>query len=282
MRSHDTSWLIEHLNSLKKQSQFRSLSPIQAREGTMALLEEKAYLNLSGNDYLGLATRMDLQNEFQTQHLLPALEKPGLFTSSSSRLLTGNHALYTSLEEQLSRWSGMESALVFSSGYHANLGIIPALASHGDIIFSDKLNHASIQDALKLSDTKFIRYPHLDYDKLESLLKIHRSTHKKALIVSESLFSMDGDRADLKRLVELKNRYNCMLYVDEAHAAGVFGDKGIGLCEEEGILNEVDILVGTFGKALASFGAYALCSLAMKDYLINTARSLIFTTALPP
>ena len=268
------------LDKIKSDGELRSLSCNESHDGKWIIKGNKRYLNLSSNDYLGIAGDLDLHKKFFNSKGINELDNIGL-GSSSSRLLAGNHKQYEELEGCLSSLYGRE-ALVFSSGYHANTGILPAIAGKGDVIFSDKLNHASIIDGMRLSGAAYYRYRHLDLNHLEDLLKINRDKYRRAVIVSESLFSMDGDAADIKSLAGLKQRYRSLLYIDEAHAFGVYGEKGLGLCEEAGILNEIDFLIGTFGKALGSVGAFVVCSSILKDYLINKARTFIFTTALPP
>lgn len=236
-------------------------------------------LNLSSNDYLGLAADRELREEFMEASVYGDL----LFSSSSSRLLTGNFPVCEELETLLSRLFGTESALVFSSGYHMNSGILPAVCDSHTLILADKLVHASLIDGIRLCTCKYIRYAHTDYDQLESLLKKHHREYETVIIVTESIFSMDGDEADLNKLVELKKQYpGVMLYVDEAHGVGVRGKYGLGCAEEQGCIHEIDFLVGTFGKALASMGAYLVCRKIIRDYLVNKMRTLIFTTALPP
>lgn len=236
-------------------------------------------LNLSSNDYLGLASRTDLQDAFMEEWK----EKRHPFSSSSSRLLTGNYSACMELEHLTAERFGREAALLFNSGYHANTGILPALADKQTLILADKLVHASIIDGILLSRTPFLRYRHNDYGQLETLLAENSSRYDRIFIVTESIFSMDGDVADLLRLVELKKSYrNVWLYVDEAHAIGVRGENGLGIAEEQGCLQDIDLLVGTFGKALASMGAYVICSRVLREYLVNCMRPLIFSTALPP
>ena len=172
--------------------------------------------------------------------------------------------------------------MVLNSGYHANIGILPSLAGKRDLIVADKLVHASIIDGLRLSDAQMLRYRHLDYDHLRELLFNHREEYENVFIVTESIFSMDGDTADLQELCDLKKEYDAFLYVDEAHAVGVRGTNGLGCSEEQGCIDDIDFIVGTFGKAFASYGAFVVCDELFKDYLVNTQRSLIFTTALPP
>jgi len=257
---------IEHL---KQKNQYRFLRK-QSQNST--------FINLSSNDYLSIASNQPYHTEFGETLKL----RNGIWGSTSSRLLTGNCDEYEILEHRLKEEYQKEAALVFNSGYHANMGILPALMKKGDLILSDKLNHASIVDGLRLSEAEFIRYRHLDYNQIESILSKNRNDYQKVCIVSESVFSMDGDVANLQQLVELKNRYNAILYIDEAHALGVFGDKGLGCAEAMNVLENIDILVGTFGKAFASQGAFAVVSSALREYLINKMRPLIFSTALPP
>lgn len=236
-------------------------------------------LNLSSNDYLGLASRTDLRDAF-----LGELNDSGLSLSSSfSRLLTGNFAVYNELEQLIAERFGREAALLFNSGYHANTGILPALADKQTLVLADKLVHASIIDGILLSGTPYQRYRHNDYMQLEALLEKHAGQYEQVFIVTESIFSMDGDVADLRQLVELKKRYpNVLLYVDEAHAIGVRGRNGLGIAEEQSCIPDIDLLVGTFGKAVASMDAYLVCSRVIREYLINCMRPLIFSTALPP
>lgn len=270
------------IQELGNSNQLRSLKNLSFRNGIEVKLENKKYLNFSSNDYLGIAFDEGLHREFYKQmDDKNRLESYGL-GSSSSRLLTGNNSAYTNLETKLSKLYQRESALVFNSGYHANIGIIPALSTKKDLILSDKLNHASMIDGLRLSEAKVIRYRHFDYKQLERILIEQRDNYDQIFIMSESVFSMDGDLVDLKKLIELRNKYNAILYIDEAHAVGVRGEQGLGLAEEENYVDQIDLLVGTFGKAIASQGAYVICDKVISQYLVNTMRSLIFTTALPP
>lgn len=266
------------LEELKINGNFRQFSEV-THSGKWIEKEGHRMLNLSSNDYLGLATRQDLRATFMEQ--LADTDLP--FSSSSSRLLTGNFAIYKDLEKLISERFGRESALLFNSGYHANTGILPALADKQTLIIADKLVHASIIDGILLSGAPFTRYKHNDYEQLERLLAKASGQYEQVIIVTESVFSMDGDVADLPQLVALKKKYkDTLLYVDEAHAIGVYGSDGLGIAEEQHCIGNIDLLVGTFGKALASMGAYLLCSRVVRDYLINTMRPLIFSTALPP
>ena len=272
-----TDWEKE-LTLLEKKSNLRRL-PATHHLDREVEVNGNVMLNLSSNDYLGLATDLSLRTEF-LQNLTPEIFLP---SSSSSRLLTGNFDIYTRLEELLARMFKKESALVFNSGYHMNAGILPAVSDARTLILADKLVHASIIDGIRLSAAKCIRYRHNQYDQLEQLLASHHAEYDKIIIVTESIFSMDGDEADLHRLVTLKRAYeNVLLYVDEAHGVGVRGAHGLGCAEEQDCVADIDFLCGTFGKALASVGGYIVCSRTIRDYLVNKMRTLIFTTALPP
>lgn len=267
------------LIELENAGQLRELRSIRCR-GVEAELNGRTLLNFSGNDYLGVAGDAGLRREFYAA-LSDAADPKWALSAASSRLLTGNAPEYDELETELAAIYGHgKTALCFNSGYHANIGILPALAGKNDLILSDKLNHASIIDALRLSEAEFKRYRHLDCDQLETMLK--SSGHKRKFIVSESIFSMDGDAADLKTLVELKERYGAILLVDEAHAVGVRGDRGGGMAVEQGLAGRIDVLIGTFGKAFGSTGAYAIVDPVLRQYLINFMRPLIFSTGLPP
>ena len=239
-------------------------------------------VNLSGNDYLGITACAALREEFFLTYRENFGSEELALSSASSRLLTGNSPAYTRLEAKLSSLYGGRAALVFNSGYHANIGILPALSGKGDLILADKLDHASIIDGLRLCEADFLRYRHLDCGHLESLLAERREKYKNVFIVTESVFSMDGDEADLRRLADLKSKYDCFLIVDEAHGAGVRGPNGLGLAAECGVAERVDVLIGTFGKALGSTGAYAVMAPETREFLVNRMRPFIFTTALPP
>ena len=266
------------LDELKSLDRYRVLPDITARDGKDIEVNGERLLNLSSNDYLGLGDDNELLEGYgrRFRKSLHAM------TSSSSRLLTGNHPLYDQLETALAALYGRQSAMVFNSGYHANIGILPALCNRHDLVLSDRLNHASIIDGMKIAEAPYQRYQHCDYDHLEELLEGAQGRFRQIFIVTESVFSMDGDLADLARLVALKEKYGAFLIVDEAHGVGVFGERGLGLSETAGMVPQIDIITGTFGKALASTGAYAVMSSLVREYLLNTMRSFIFTTALPP
>lgn len=266
------------LETLAHNGNLRRL-PEMEPQGLYLVRDGVSMLNLSSNDYLGLADNVALKSEF-LQTLNPQTCR---FSSTSSRLLTGNYPAYTRLEKRLAQLYGAESALVFNSGYHANSGILPAVTDNRSLILADKLVHASIVDGIGLSKARCIRYRHNNYEQLERLVAENADQYERIFIVTESIFSMDGDESDLPRLVTLKRQYpQVYLYLDEAHAFGVRGELGLGCAEEQGVVGDIDFLVGTFGKAAASMGAFVICSETMKQYLVNTMRPLIFTTALPP
>ena len=244
------------------------------KEGKYIFEENKRYLNLSSNDYMGIAENKKILKRFM------AINEFSL-GSASSRLLTGSSYVHAKLECLLAALFHKDKGLLFNSGYHANTGIMSALLTKKDVVFSDKLNHASILDGIKLSDAKMFRYKHLDYNHLEELLQKHRNEYENAIIVSESLFSMDGDIADLNKLVELKEKYNAILVVDEAHAFGIYGSKGLGISEVQNCIQDIDLIVATFGKAVGSVGAFCTGNDILINYLINKCRPLIFSTALP-
>lgn len=268
----------QQLEQLSAKNQYRSI-PDLVHQGRYIVRENRKMLNMSSNDYLGLASNENLRQSFLQQY---ADNFPS-FTSSSSRLLTGNFPVYTDLEQFIAQRFQRESALLFNSGYHANLGILPALTTTKSLILADKLVHASMIDGIRLSQCEFFRYRHNDYEHLKSLLEKNAGKFDRTFIVTESVFSMDGDVADLNYLAQLKTQFpNTYLYVDEAHAIGVYGKNGLGIAEQANVIADIDLLVGTFGKALASMGAYVVCDQILKECLINQMRPLIFSTALPP
>ncbi len=272
----------EELARLQESGRLRQLRPLAGRQGSHVQCQGQELLNLTSNDYLGLAGDASLLRRFyEGMDAGNLLEGYGL-GAASSRLLAGDTDLAHQLEQDLALAYGRPAALLFNSGYHANIGILPALLSKNDLILSDKLNHASIHDGMQLCRAAHKRFAHCDYNQLERLLATYRHHYERVVIVSESVFSMDGDVADLARLVQLKKEFDALLYVDEAHAVGLYGECGLGKAEEQGVVADIDLLMGTFGKAFASIGAFVICGQDIHDYLINHSRSLIFTTALPP
>ena len=268
------------LDDLKQQGNLRQFTS-NTQQGRSIHIGGHQMLNLASNDYLGLAANVQLREQFfdETPNDLRVM------SSSSSRLLTGNFPEYEQLEASLSQAFAGRAALLFNSGYHMNIGILPALSDAKTLILADKLVHASIIDGIRLSAAKYVRYRHNDLAHLEQLLKQYHTDESfdRIIVVTESIFSMDGDETDLAALVRIKQQFaKVMLYVDEAHAIGVRGERGLGCAEQYGVIEEIDLLVGTFGKALASVGGYLICHSIIRDYLINSMRPLIFSTAQPP
>ncbi|SLK18934.1 MULTISPECIES: 8-amino-7-oxononanoate synthase [unclassified Paenibacillus] len=236
---------------------------------------DRVLLNLASNDYLGLARHPAIIDTIREALLT---EGGG---SGASRLVTGNRPPYGRLEEALATWQHSEAALVFANGYMANSGVIRALVGRGDVVFSDQLNHASIVDGIVLSRTEHARYRHNDMEHLKLLLNKYRDKRRK-LIVTDAVFSMDGDQAHLEELVALKQEYGAMLMVDEAHSGGIYGKRGEGLCFKLGLHHDVDVHMGTFSKSFGLYGAYVCGSRTLIRFLVNKARPLIYSTALPP
>jgi 8-amino-7-oxononanoate synthase len=265
----------QELEQIRDRGLYRSTRMITGTQGSHVEMDGRDVLMLCSNNYLGLADSPAL-----IRAAVEATERYGT-SSGASRLVSGTMALHEQLEAEVAAFKRSEAALIFNSGYAANTGIIAALAGRGDVILSDRLNHASIVDGALLSSARLIRYPHTDVPALEALLKQHRGTGR-ALIVTDAVFSMDGDIAPLRELVELKTAHNALLMVDDAHGSGVLGADGSGTAELFGVAGDVDILMGTFGKALGSFGAYAAVSAELRELLVNRARSFIFSTSLPP
>ncbi len=241
-------FLQSELTKLKQQNLYRQLRDF-----------DENLINFSSNNYLGKS-----------------------FGSGSSRLVSGNTQEYIKLEKLIAKWKKTEAALVFPTGYMANLGAISALMQKGDLIIIDKLNHASIIDGCYLSGADLRVYKHKDLKSLEKILKSTKNKYRNKLIITESVFSMDGDIAPLKEIASLAKKYGAWTYVDEAHAVGIFGKTGAGVCEQLGLENTIDIKMGTLSKAIGSIGGYIAGSELLIDFLINKARSFIYTTALPP
>ena len=264
----------EDLNILKNSGQFRQIPDIEYKIDGKVIINGKEYVNFASNDYLGISTKQFLADEFLSTR--PKYQ----FSTASARLLSGTTIEFKELENTLKHLFNKEGALIFNTGYQCNLGVISSLIKKGDAVFSDKLNHASIIDGMRLAEGDFIRYKHFDYEQLEKILQAKRNNYNKALIVTESVFSMDGDIANLDKLIELKKKYNCLLMVDEAHA---FCALGKGLTGYSSYNNkDIDIITATFGKAVGSFGAFCVSTGEVIDYLINKARSFIFSTSIPP
>ncbi|HID98615.1 MAG TPA: 8-amino-7-oxononanoate synthase [Thermodesulfobacteriaceae bacterium] len=268
-------FLEKELEHLSDTGLTRVLFRIDGLEGREVLSGGERLVDFSSNDYLGLAG-----NSALVDGAVSAIRRWGT-GARASRLMSGDLEIHHTLERAVADLKGTETGLLFGSGYLANSGIIPSICGRKDVIFSDRLNHASIIDGIMLSRARAFRFRHNDIDHLESLLETHREKYEKALIIAEGLYSMDGDFAPVGKLIELKECYDTLLMLDEAHSAGVYGKRGEGTVSREDA-EKVDILLGTFGKAFGGYGAYAAVSRAMKRFLINRARTFIFSTALPP
>jgi glycine C-acetyltransferase len=264
----------EELQALRADGLYRSMRVIKGAQGSRVELDGRQVLLLCSNNYLGLADHPALKRA--------AVEGVALGVGSgASRLVSGTMELHERLEARIAAFKGTQKALLFNTGYAANTGIISALVGRGDAIFSDRLNHASIVDGALLSRAGFHRYPHRDMAALERLLQ-EKGGKGRRLIVTDGVFSMDGDIAPLAKLGQLAKSYGALLMVDDAHGSGVLGERGRGSGELCGVLEGIDVHMGTLGKGFGSFGAYAAASETICDYLVNKARSFIFSTSLPP
>lgn len=277
--------LKQKLDALRAVNGLRQSRPLQVTSYTAAKTTHASALiqplvNLSSNDYLGLTGDQNLLENFFKD--IGISQKLNWMSASSARPLTGTSLTHEALEKAIAKDYGKDKALLFNSGYHANSGILPAITDKDDLILADKLAHASIIDGLRLGRATFKRFAHNDIAHLKTLLERYSGQYPRIWIVTESVFSMDGDVAPLLELVALKKRYSAFLYVDEAHALGCLGVKGLGLAEELDLVDDVDVLVGVFGKALAGVGAFATAQDVLIDSMINFSRSWLFSTALPP
>lgn len=262
------------LEELTTAGLLRHLRTLQTPQGARVRLGDRDVVLLCSNDYLGLADHPRVR-----AGAIEAVERWGA-GAGSSRLVSGGTELHERLERELAELKGGEACVLIGSGYLANVGIVQALAGPGEVVLSDALNHASLVDGCRLSRAETIVYDHADLDALAAGLK--HAAGRPALIVTDAVFSMDGDLAPLEGIVELARRHGARVMVDEAHATGVVGEQGRGLVSALGLEREVDVTVGTLGKALGSYGAFACCGAQMARFLVNRARTLIFSTALPP
>ncbi len=268
----------EELEALRKRALDRHLREISSGQGPEVKIGGRRFINFSSNDYLGLANDPQLRKAATA-----AIDEFGV-GAGASRLITGTLSPHLRLEHALAKWKGTEATLCFSSGYAAALGTIPALVGKDDVVVLDKLCHASLIDGAKLSGATLRVFPHNHVGKLESHLEWARREHagKRVLVITESVFSMDGDRAPLRELIELKKQFGALLMLDEAHAVGVIGSNGCGLAAAEDLSGEIDVQMGTLSKALGASGAYICGSATLIEWLINRARSFIYSTAPPP
>jgi len=258
------------LEALERAGLKRRMRPIDSPQASEVVVDGRPAINFSSNNYLGLAA-----DPLLAQAAAGAATHHG-FGAGASRLIVGNLVPHRALEARIAAWKGTEAALLFNSGYQANVGIVSSLAGPEDIVFSDELNHASLIDGCRLSRARVVVYTHRDVDDLQSKLAA-AGAHRRRIVLTDSVFSMDGDRAPLAAIVEVAHRHDALVVADEAHAVGVLGDRGVGLCAAL----DVDVQMGTLGKALGGFGAYVAARRPLVELLANRARSFVFTTALP-
>lgn len=269
------SHIDKEIEALKQKGIYRELRYIEGNQSALIRIDGRDCINLCSNNYLGLTTNPTLKKAS-----IEAISRYGC-GSGASRLIVGSLRLHKELELRLARFKRKERALLFNSGYVANLGIITALAGRDDIVFCDRLNHASIIDAVILSRAELKRYPHKDMQALEEMLR-DSGSYRRRIIITDTVFSMDGDIAPLGDIVELARRYDALIVIDEAHATGVFGSEGRGVAEHLGLEDDIEIHMGTLSKALGGFGAYIVSDDNVIEYLINKSRPFIYTTSLPP
>jgi len=269
------AWIESRLEVLEHEGLRRRLVARDGQAGVTAVIDGRELLNFGSNDYLNLAGNVRL-----AEAVARAVREEG-WGSGASPLVTGRSRLHRQLEERLAQFEGCQAALLFASGFAANAGTVPALVGRGDAVYSDAANHASIVDGCRLSRAHVHVYPHVDCDALEAMLREHAGHGGRRLIVTDGLFSMDGNLAPLVRLAELADEFQCMLMVDEAHATGVFGPGGRGVSEYLGVEDRVDVRIGTLSKALGCHGGFVAGSGQLVDWLANRARSYVFSTAPP-
>lgn len=269
------TFISEQLEELKENDLFREIKTASFLEANRIKLRGKEVTLFCNNDYLGLSQHPKVKDAF-----IKAAQKYGV-GSGAARLISGATEAHEKLEDALARLKQKEKALLFSSGYLANVGVLSSMATPKDLIVMDKLCHASLIDGAKLSEADFRVFPHLNYDRCEALLEMKKKDYEKIFIVTESIFSMDGDQADLKRLIEIKKKFKAFLIIDDAHGTGVLGKRGTGAHEDVANANEIDLVVGTLSKALGCLGGYVAGSEEWISYFVNRARSFIFATALP-
>lgn len=265
----------DEIRGLKEKNRFRRLSAVEAEGGSGLIIDGKRVLNLSSNNYLGLSRHPRLK-----EAAIAAIERYGV-GAGASRLVSGHTKIIKELEERIAGFKSTESALVFGSGYLTNIGVIPSIMDEGDLILADRLNHASIFEGCRISRARLLVYRHKDMDQLEYILKRY-SSYRKKLVITDGIFSMDGDIAPLKEIISIAKRFGAMVMVDDAHATGVIGRTGRGTIEYLGVGDGADIQMGTLSKAIGCYGGFIAGERSLVDYIINRARSFIFTTALPP
>ncbi len=266
----------EKLQDLKQRELFKMPPVLQGANEAIIVIDGKKIINLSSNNYLGFANHKNLIEASKK-----ALDKYGV-GAGAVRTIVGNMDIHEALDNRLATFKKEEAALVFQSGYMANVGVIQAVTDRGDLIISDALNHASIIDGVRLSRADKAIYKHNDMDDLEAILKEKRHLYKDVLIITDGVFSMDGDIANLPKIVELAKKYDCLTYVDDAHGSGVLGENGRGTVDHFNLHGQVDFIIGTLSKAIGVVGGYVSCSKEVKEWLLNLGRPQLFSTTITP
>lgn len=276
MGIHDLDFITQRLNELKEQGVYRKLAVLESPSGARSIINGKEVINLSSNNYLGLANNPRLKKA-----AMEALEKWGV-GAGAVRTIIGTMSIHEELERKLAEFKHVEAVLVFQSGFTANAGAIPAVVDKGDVIISDELNHASIIDGCRLSRADVVRYKHSDMKDLERVINEVKDKYNTKLIITDGVFSMDGDIAKLPEIVELAEKYGCLTYVDDAHSSGVLGKSGRGSADHFGLHGRVDIQIGTLSKAIGVVGGYVAGNKNLIDWLNHRGRPFLFSTAAPP
>lgn len=276
MGLHDLDFITERLNELKAQGVYRKLPVLQSPSGPRCIIDGKSVINLSSNNYLGLANHPRLREAGKK-----AIDKWGM-GAGAVRTIIGTMSIHEELEEKLAKFKHVEAVLVFQSGFTANAGAIPGIVDKGDVVISDELNHASIIDGCRLSKADVVRYKHSDMADLERVINEVKDKYNIKLIITDGVFSMDGDIAKLPEIVELAEKYGCLTYVDDAHSSGVLGSNGQGSAHHFGLGDRVDVQIGTLSKAIGVVGGYVAGRKNLIDWLNHRGRPFLFSTAAPP
>ena len=276
MGLHDLDFITQRLNELKEQGVYRKLPVLESPSGPRCIVNGKNVINLSSNNYLGLANHPRLREAGKK-----AIDKWGM-GAGAVRTIIGTMSIHEELEEKLAKFKHVEAVLVFQSGFTANAGAIPGIVDKGDVIISDELNHASIIDGCRLSKADVVRYKHSDMEDLERVIKEVKDNYNIKLIITDGVFSMDGDIAKIPEIVELAEKYGCLTYVDDAHSSGVLGKSGQGSAHHFGLSDRVDVQIGTLSKAIGVVGGYVAGRRNLIDWLNHRGRPFLFSTAAPP
>ena len=276
MGLHDLDFITQRLNELKEQGVYRKLPVLESPSGPRCIVNGKNVINLSSNNYLGLANHPRLREAGKK-----AIDKWGM-GAGAVRTIIGTMSIHEELEEKLAKFKHVEAVLVFQSGFTANAGAIPGIVDKGDVIISDELNHASIIDDCRLSKADVVRYKHSDMEDLERVIKEVKDNYNIKLIITDGVFSMDGDIAKIPEIVELAEKYGCLTYVDDAHSSGVLGKSGQGSAHHFGLSDRVDVQIGTLSKAIGVVGGYVAGRRNLIDWLNHRGRPFLFSTAAPP